>query len=444
LGATACALPRQLFGRSAFRRAAPFGLVALSGKKARPLMTLARSCWQLSLFLLALGALAGCGRKPLAAPDTAPPTVIVTKPTQRNVTDTVDFNGRTDAVFSTDIRSRVTGYLVGMPFQEGAVVKKDDVLFEIDDRPYKATLDEARASLELSKAALVKNQANYDIGLAVAKQEKGAISEQELAKRLGARDESKASVDQAKASLDRAQLNYDWCKVRSPIDGRVSRYNLTLGNLVTQDQSLLTTVVSEDPIYVYFDMDENTMLHVLRTIILPSKVDVVKQQGNIEVRMGLADEPGFPHTGHITFANNVVNPSTGTITVRGEFKNPGNTIGRRLLRPGMFVRVRLPLGKPHPALLVDEKALGTDQGQKYLLVVNANKVVEYRRVKTGAPEPDGLRVIEEGIKPGEWVIVSGLQMVRPGMQVVTEEEKKPAVPGAGEAPGPAPEAPGKP
>src|SRR5262249_35010090 len=148
-------------------------------EKSEALMTLARSCWQLSL-LLALAALAGCGRKPLAAPDTAPPIVTVAKPTQRDVTDTVDFTGRTDAVFSTDIRSRVTGYRVGMPFQEGAVVKKDDVLFEIDDRPYKATLDEARASLEFSKAALVKNQANYDIGLAVAKQEKGAISEQEL------------------------------------------------------------------------------------------------------------------------------------------------------------------------------------------------------------------------------------------------------------------------
>lgn len=234
-----------------------------------------------------------------------------------------------------------------------------------------------------------------------------------------------------RAALAKAQLNYDWCKVRSPINGRVSRFNFTLGNLVTQDSTVLTTVVSEDPIYVYFDVDENTMLYVLRNIILPSKVDPMKEKEGVPVLMGLADEQGFPHPGRTNFANNVVNPSTGTITLRGEFSNPANPLGKRLLRPGMFVRVRLPLGKPHPALLVSEKALGTDQGQKFLLVVDRKNQVEYRRVKTGPIEPDGLRVIEQGLKPGEWVIVSGLQMVRPRMQVNIEEERKPAGPEAG-------------
>lgn len=392
-------------------------------------MNLVRSCSQLSVLVLIAAMMAvGCSRKPREAPDTTLPTVVVAKPIQRDVTESVEFTGRTDGVFFTQIRPRVSGYLVGMPFKEGAEVKKDDVLFEIDDRPYKATLDEARASLEFSKAALVKNQANYDIGLAVAKQEKGAISEQELVKRMGARDESKASVDKAKADLEHAQLNFDWCKVRSPIDGRVSRYMFTLGNLVTQDQSLLTTVVSQNPMYVYFDMDENTMLRVLRTLVLPSKVELMKVPGGIPVEMGLSDEVGFPHKGFINFANNVVNPSTGTIQIRGEFPNPPNDFGQHLLRPGMFVRVRLPLGKPHKALLIDEKALGTDQGQKYLLVVDSNNVVDYRRVKTGPQEPDSLRVIDQGLKAGEWVIVSGLQMVRPGDKVTPEEEKKPPSP----------------
>jgi RND family efflux transporter MFP subunit len=392
-------------------------------------MNLARSCSLLSvLFFFAAMTSVGCGRKPLAAPDTTPPTVIVAKPIERDVTESVEFTGRTDGIFYTQIRPRVSGYLVGMPFKEGSEVKKDDVLFEIDDRPYKATLDQARASLEFSKASLVKTQADYDIGLAVAKQEKGAISQQELVKRLGSRDEAKASVDKAKADVEQAQLNFDWCKVRSPIDGRVSRYMFTLGNLVTQDQSQLTTVVSQNPMYVYFDMDENTLLRVLRTLILPSKVPLMKEPGGIPVDMGLSDEVGFPHKGHINFANNVVNPSTGTIQVRGEFDNPPNDFGQHLLRPGMFVRVRLPLGKPRKALLVDEKALGTDQGQKYLLVVDSNNVVDYRRVKTGPQEQGGLRVIEQGLKPNEWVIISGLQMVRPGSKVVPEEEKKPAPP----------------
>jgi RND family efflux transporter MFP subunit len=390
-------------------------------------MTLARSCCPFSVLLIGIAAITGCGRKPLVAPDSGPPTVIVAKPIQRDITESVEFTGRTDGIFFTQIRPRVSGYLVGMPFKEGSEVKKDDILFQIDDRPYKATLDEAVASLEFAKASLVKTQANYDIGLAVAKQEKGAISEQELVKRLGARDEAKASVDKAKADLEHAQLNFDWCKVRTPIDGRVSRYFFTLGNLVTQDQSQLTTVVSENPMYVYFDMDENTMLRVLRMFILPSKVDLMTLPGGIPVDMGLSDEVGFPHKGRINFTNNVVNPSTGTIQVRGEFDNPPNEVGRHLLRPGMFVRVRLPLGKPRPALLVDEKALGSDQGQKFLLIVNSDNVVDYRRVKTGPQEPGGLRVIEQGLKPGEWVIISGLQMVKAGDKVIPEEEK-PEVP----------------
>ncbi len=185
----------------------------------------------------------------------------------------------------------------------------------------------------------------------------------------------------------------------------------------------MTTVVSEAPMYVYFDVDENTMLDIMRKIVLPSNVDLLAHQG-VPVLMGLSDETdkagGFPHKGYVNFGNNTVNASTGTITLRGVFDNPATPAGKRLLRPGMFVRVRLPLSKPHPALLIDEKALQSDQGQKYLLIVNDKDIVEYRRVKTGPLQDDGLRVILEGLKPGDRVIVDGLQMVRPEMTVKVE------------------------
>jgi membrane fusion protein, multidrug efflux system len=364
--------------------------------------------------------LPGCSKRQVPITDEGMATVTVAKPIEREVTDYADFTGRTDAIFSTDIRPRVTGFLVGMPFKEGAVVRQNDILFEIDDRPYKASLDQAQGDVERQKGAFVKAQANLDIGLNVQKENPRAISVQEINSRLGSRDEAAGALKVAQANEVMAQLNYDWCKVRSPIEGHVSRYDFTLGNLVNADATLLTTVVSESPIYVYFDVDENTMLYVLRNIVLPSNEDVMAQKGRIPVIMGLADEQGYPHPGDINFANNVVNSSTGTITLRGEFDNPANPAGKRLLRPGMFVRVRLPLGKQHQAILVNEKALGTDQGQKYLLVVNPKNVVDYRRVTVGPLQDDGMRVIEKGLQPGESVIISGLQMVRPGAEVKTE------------------------
>jgi multidrug efflux system membrane fusion protein len=280
-------------------------------------------------------------------------------------------------------------------------------------------LDQAAASLEQAKAALVKAQAFLDIGLQTQKLSPGAVSQQEIVQRQGGRDEAAAAVKSAQATLEKCQLNYAWCKVTSAIPGRVSRYYLTLGNLATQDTTLLTTVVSEDPLYAYFDVDERTLLRVMRHL-LPSKVDLV-QTKQVPVLLGLADEDGFPHAGYIDFTDNVVNPATGTVTARGVFANPlVSPSGRRLMRPGMFVRIRLPLGKPHQALLVSEKALGTDQGQKYLYVVDAQNVVQYRQVQVGPLQSDGLRVIEEGLQGGEWVVVSGLQLVRPRLQVKPE------------------------
>jgi multidrug efflux system membrane fusion protein len=383
-------------------------------------------CHLLQAGLLAvLAALPSCERKPAAKTDTPPPTVTVSKPIDRPVTDFADFTGRTDAPYSVDVRPHVTGYLVGMPYKEGAEVKKGAVLFQIDDRMYKADLDRAKGALAAAKASLTKTQADLEIALNIQKDNPQAISQQDVNKRQGARDEAAGQLAASEGTVERSQLNYDWCKVTSPIDGRVSRYYLTIGNLANQDATVLTTVVSQDPMYAYFDVDENTMLHITRLLL--KSTEKLLDEKRFPVLMGLADEEGYPHTGYIDFANNVVNPSTGTISVRGVFPNPATPGGQRLLRPGMFVRIHLPLGKPRPALLVADKALGTDQGQKYLLVVDEHDTVQYRRVKTGALQGDGLRVIEEGLRPGEWVIVSGLQLVRPRMEVKKEEVPMPTL-----------------
>ncbi len=302
-----------------------------------------------------------------------------------------------------------------MPFVEGAEVRKNDLLFRIDPRPYQAQCDQAQAQVVLQKARLKLAKADNLREKHVFAMNAGAVSQQDLDKYQAAEEEALASVAASEAASETHKLNLEFTKVTSPIDGRVSRYYLTLGNLVSQDQTLLTTVVSQDPIYAYFDVDELTSLGVTRAIMQRERgenTDLFRTK-RIPVFMGLEDEQGYPHRGYVNFADNVISKSTGTITARGVFENPPTPSGRRLLKPGLFVRIRLPLGKPRPAVLVSDKALGSDQGQKYLLVVDGENTAQYRRVETGPLEEDGLRVINKGLKPGEWVIVSGLQLVRP-------------------------------
>jgi multidrug efflux system membrane fusion protein len=209
----------------------------------------------------------------------------------------------------------------------------------------------------------------------------------------------------------------------------VSRYYLTLGNLVNQDQTLLTTLVSLDTMYAYVDVDEPTVLRVRRAI----NAGQIKpySTGQIPILMGLQGEEGFPRKGTVDFVNNQVNPTTGSILARGIFDNPLPPGGRRLLSPGMFVRIRLPIGQPHPALLVIDRAIGSDQGLKYVYVVDAQSKIEYRRVETGALQSDGLRVITKGLKADELVVVGGLQQVRPHVQVKGEQIPMPSMDGAG-------------
>jgi multidrug efflux system membrane fusion protein len=255
-------------------------------------------------------------------------------------------------------------------------------------------------------------------------------------------DQAAAQVKAAEATVEVYKLNLEFTQVTSPIDGQVSRYFYVVGNLVTQDQTMLTTVVSVDPIYAYFDMDERTILRI-RTAINEGKIKAAADRSDIPVEMGLEGEDGFPHRGSLDFVNNVVNPSTGTIAVRGLFPNPKPPNGRRLLNPGMFVRIRLPIGQPHPALLVIDRAVGSDQGLKYVYVVDGENKIQYRRVTLGPLQDDGLRVIDAGLKPDDRVVVGALQQLRPRMDVDPEEGPMPTAvgpppaSGSGQAPVPA-------
>jgi multidrug efflux system membrane fusion protein len=379
-------------------------------------------------FLLTAGG--GCQRPLSQVAPAEPPVLPVSKPVQREVTDYIDFTGRADAVEAVDVRPRVTGYLVRVPFKEGAEVKKGDLLFEIDPRPYQAQLEQARSQVALNEASLKLARATYERDRAIANATPGGVSRQQLDQDLASVDEAAARLKAAQASTQVYQLNLEFTKVTAPIDGQVSRYYLTVGNLVNQDQTLLTTLVSLDPIHVYFDVDEPTLLRLRRArnagLLKPAP------NGQIPVLVGLQGEEGFPHGGTVNFVNNQVNPATGSLTVRGVFPNPRPAGGTRLLSPGMFVRVRLPIGQPHPALLVIDRAIGSDQGLKYVYVVDAEHKVQYRRVATGALQEDGLRVIPEGLRADDWVLVGGLPQVRPHLEIQPEPTTMPTL---GQAPG---------
>jgi multidrug efflux system membrane fusion protein len=377
--------------------------------------------------LLLIGLLAGCSQPPGPQTESGPPVIQVSQPVEKQVTDYVDYTGRTDAVQSLAVRARVTGYLTKMPFREGTEVKKGDTLFEIDPRPYQAQFDQAQGQVNLNQAQLKLAKTNYQRDLSLAPNN---VSPQQLDYDRAAVEEAEARIKAAQSTLEVYRLNLEFCKVTSPIDGQVSRYYYTLGNLVNQDQTLLTTVVSLDPMYAYFDMDERTLLRIRRDLA-QGKIQAVKDRSDIQVLMGLEGDEGYPYPpGHLDFVNNAINPSTATIAVRGVFDNPPlGTSRRRLLSPGMFVRIRLPIGGPHKALLVADRAVGSDQGQKFVYVVDGDNKVQYRRVTTGAPQENGLRVIEDGLKPTDWVVVSGLQQVRPRMEIQPDRGPMPTFEG---------------
>jgi RND family efflux transporter MFP subunit len=332
--------------------------------------------------------------------DDPPPEVKVGKPVSREVTDHADFTGRLDAAESVDLRPRVSGYVTKVAFKEGAAVKKGDLLFEIDPRPYQAQLDQALAQVALAEASLKLAKTTLDRDTALAKAAKETVSQQQLDQDKAAVEEAEARRAAARAVAEVHKLNLDFTKITSPIDGRIGRTNMTPGNLVVQDQTQLATVVSLDPVFVYFDVDEATLLKI-------------KNLGEKEqpALVGLSTEEGHPRKGVVNFVNNVVNPQTGALSVRAVLANKDGA-----LRPGTFARVRLPLGAPHKALLVPEKAVNTNQGVKFVLVVDDKDKVVYRPVEVGALH-DGLRVIEKGLQPDERVILDDVNKLNSGMTV---------------------------
>ena len=238
-------------------------------------------------------------------------------------------------------------------------------------------------------------------------------------------EEAAARLKAAEASTEVYKLNLGFTKIYAPIDGQISRTYLTEGNLVIQDSTLLTTIVSLDPMFVYFDLDEPTLIRI-RKAVNEGKLKPLRD-GSMPVRMGLQGEEGQPHHGAINFVNNQVNPTTGSITMRGVFDNPTPSGGEQLLSPGMFVRIRLPIGNPYSALLVIDRAIGSDQGLKYVYVLDAENKVQQRRIETGALQSDGLRVITEGLKPDDLVVVGGLPQIRPRMQVQPDRTAMPTL-----------------
>jgi len=354
---------------------------------------------------------AGCRPRELAV-QPPPPTVSVSLPIEREITDYAEFTARVAAVESTEVRARVSGQIVAVPFQSGTLVQQGDVLVEIDVRPFQAELEtrvaeEARAMANLSLAQIEFNRIE---GIAP---ESRTVFERDVASaRL---QEARALKAAATAAVELARLNVEWCRVTAPISGRISYKYATTGNLVTGgigSGTLLTTLVSVDPVYANFDVDERTVQRIQR-LIREGKLES-NEKADIPVWLGLAAEDGFPHQGTINFVDNQVNPRTGTLRVRGVFPNADGA-----LSPGYFARVRVPVSAPHKALLIAERALGTDQGQRIVFVVEADNKVAARPVHLGALH-DGLREITDGLKPDDRVVVNGLLQIRAGLPVAPQ------------------------
>ena len=374
--------------------------------------------YPISANLLALTLLfAGCSKPPQAAAP-PPPTVTVGAAEQREIVEYDEFTGRLDAVESVEIRPRVSGYLQEVRFQSGQLVKKGDVLFLIDPRTRKATLD--RAEAELLRAQAQAEVAERDATRADQLLASKTISPEEADQRIWNGKQAKAALLSAQAARESARLDLEFCEVRSPIDGRVSRALVTVGNNVSGVDgftTLMTTVVSVDPIYAYSAVDETTLLKFQR--LLRDKKLAADDQGRIAVEMRLGDETDFPHKGYLESLDNRLDPASGSIALRTVFPNADGK-----LMPGLYARVRIPGSALEPVLLISENAVGTDQNQKFVLTLATNGTVAYRPVQLGAVV-EGKRVVRSGLRAGEEIVVNGLMRVRPGMPVTAVKEERP-------------------
>ncbi|MFC4932377.1 efflux RND transporter periplasmic adaptor subunit [Massilia sp. GCM10023247] len=347
---------------------------------------------------LLAAALSGCSDATGKAAATTPaaPPVSAALVLEKPVAETQEFSGRLEAVEQVEIRSRVSGFITAVNFKPGSEVKKGDVLFVVDPRPYQAEATRAAAAAASARAKL--ELARRELARAESLLADKAIAKREFDEALSAQKELEANANAAQAQYESARLNLADTRVVSPIDGRVSKAEITLGNLV-DPSAVLTTVVSLDRIYASFDGDEETYL----------RVGARAQQGApVTVRVGLANEAGFPHEGRLEFVDNRLDAGTGSVRMRAVFENRG-----RSLVPGLFARVQLGAADSRQAVLISDRAVSTDQSRKFVVVVDAANKAEYRQVALG-PVIDGLRVVRSGLKAGEKIVVNGLQRVRPG------------------------------
>jgi multidrug efflux system membrane fusion protein len=365
------------------------------------------------LAVIAMAIVSGCNNadapdgKPPQGP---PPNVKIAQPLNQTVTEWDEYTGRIEAMESVDIRSRVSGYLDKVNFKDGEKVKKGDLLFVIDPRPFKAQLDYATAELERIKSR--KELAVNDMARAERLFRVKAISKEELDARQKGLREAAAAVESASANVVTARLNLEFTQIRAPIDGRIGRELITFGNLVKSDDTLLTTIVSTDPVYVYVDADERAVLKYRRQMQRQGRHDASLEGAPVE--LALTDEADFPHQGALDYIAPREDAATGTVTLRGVFANTDE-----LLRPGFFARMRVRGGEPYPGLLLPDRAIGTDQAQRFVWVTNQDNQVEYRTVELGAHIGQS-RVIRKGVNAGDWVVIEGLQKLKPGIKVNPE------------------------
>jgi multidrug efflux system membrane fusion protein len=356
------------------------------------------------LAIAAAVVLAACG-KPAAQEAGAAaggPPISAAAVLEKPVIETQEFSGRLEAVERVEIRPRVSGFISSINFKPGAEVKKGEVLFVIDPRPYQAEASRAEAAALAARAKA--DLAKIELARAEKLVAEKAIAQREADEKASSVKELEATARAAQAAYEAAKLNLGFTSVHSPIDGRVSKAEITLGNLVDSNV-VLTSVVSNNPIYASFDGDEESFL----------RVGAQARSGKpVTVRIGLANETGFPHEGKLEFVDNRVDPATGSVRMRATFKNADNA-----LAPGLFARVQLAGGGEAKAALINDRAVGTDQNRKFVYVVNGEGKAEYRPVKLG-PVIDGLRVVRDGVKPGEKIVVNGLQRVRPGAPVTAQ------------------------
>lgn len=350
------------------------------------------------IFIVLSIFIAGCNSESGTPVESPPPDVMVASVLSRSVRTWDEFNGRVRAIQTVELRPRVSGYINRIAYKEGSEVKPGDLLFVIDPRPYRDALHQAQAELERARSAASLAQSKTEHAHALfAKQ---AISREEFNGRKNDFNQTAAEVRAAKAAVATAKLNLDFTEVRAPIAGRVSRAYLTAGNLARADQSMLTTLVSQDPMYVYFDCDEHSFLRYKKFALKNDHENTI-----YSVRIGLTDEEGFPHHGTVDFFDNQLNPATGTIRVRAVVPNPD-----RLLTPGLHARVQLQGSDELPVLLIDAKAILTDQNRKYVYVLGeGNKA--FRRDITLGRQIDGLRIVQSGLDTTDKVVVIGAQKI---------------------------------